>query len=209
MCVSPIRSRCAKPSRRRHVDRQLQPERDPRDLYQQQEKTVRRSARAPRHAPRPRPAGPGRSRQGCRPDVVGSFIYPFSEYATPQGGARQTARLPVRSGSLDQGSPRSAGGRGLSKRYQRFGLHGPRHRDLQTVVASDPGDAERGAERPMQPAHGGRIRYGSTTPQAGISTWRSGPSFGRCSIPPTRSVPGTARTARRTIRSGTTRSSRR
>src|SRR6516165_6573357 len=47
------------------------------------------------------------------------------------------------------------------------------------------------------------------TPQAGISTWRSGRSSGPCSIRPTRSVPGTARTAHRITRSGTIGSSRR
>jgi hypothetical protein len=145
------------PVHARLVDRQLQPERDPRDLSQQQEKTARRPAGAPRDAPRPRPAGLGRSRQGCRPDVAGQLHLPVLRVRHAQGGARQTARLPARSRSLDQGSPNSAVRSGLSKRYQRFGLYGPRHRDLQTVVASDSGDAERGAERPVQPAHGGRI----------------------------------------------------
>ena len=67
---------------------------------------------------------------------------------------------------------------------------------------------QRDAQHRMQSAHGGRIRYGSPTPRAAISTWRSGPSYRHCSIPPTTSTPGTARTARRTIRSGTTRNSR-
>ena len=44
------------------------------------------------------------------PMMVGGFIYPFSEFATPTGRSRQAARLPGRSDGGDQGSQGADGG---------------------------------------------------------------------------------------------------
>ena len=61
-------------------------------LGQQREKTVRRPARAPGHASGTRPPALTELVKDVSPSLLGGFLYPFSEYATP------TAKLVERLG---------------------------------------------------------------------------------------------------------------
>ena len=86
-------------------------------------------------------------------------------------------------------------------------LHGARCRHLQTLGAGHPGDAAAGHQCGVQPAHGGGIGMVRRCRERAFRSLRSAPSSRRCWIRRTTSTPGTAPAGRRTIRSGTTRSS--
>jgi len=83
-----------------HVDGHHLPERGSRDLGQPQEKTARRSAGAPRDAFGPRPAGPGRGRQGFGPDDARPALStrspssPRPRRGSPNGSATKPIQQP-------------------------------------------------------------------------------------------------------------------
>ena len=141
------------------------------------------------------------------PMMVGGFIYPFSEFATPKDElAKRPGYQPDSAAAVKEARALlAAAGHGKGLQGPRF--PGPRGRQLQALVAGDPGDAAAGAECRDHPAHRRRSRYGSTIPSRAISTWRSAPSYRPCSIPRITSTPGIARTVRRITASGTTRNS--
>ena len=91
------------------------------------------------------------------PMMVGGFIYPFSEFATPKDRARQARRLPGRSDGGDQGGQGAARRRRPRQRHQGPRLPGPRGRHLQAVGAGHPGHAAAGAQHREQAAHRGGI----------------------------------------------------
>ena len=93
---------------------------------------------------------------------------------------------------------------GYRERHQGARLPGPRRRQLQALVAGDPGDAAADAEHRPAICATWWNRCGSTTSPTATSTWRSAPSCRRCSIRRTTSTPGTRTAGRRTTRPGAT-----
>src|SRR6516165_961556 len=97
-----------------NVYRNPLPERRSRNLDQQQEKTVRRSAGPARDALSPRPASADGGCQGCSANDGGRLPLSVLRVCDAKGRTRQVARLPVGSGGRDQGSPLIDGGGRLS-----------------------------------------------------------------------------------------------
>ena len=91
------------------------------------------------------------------PMQVGGFIYPFSDFATPKAELFQRIGYQDDNTGGSRGGTQADGGGRPRGWHQRFGLPGPRCRQLQAVGTGNPGDAERVDQRRLQSAHGGRV----------------------------------------------------
>ena len=144
------------------------------------------------------------------PMMVGGFIYPFSEFATPpeelakRVGYQEDATAAIKEAKALLAA---AGVTGASVKAAR--LPGPRGRLASSCGRrpSRPCCSRRWASRPTCAPWSNRC--GSTTSSPATSISRSAPWSRRCSTRRTTSTPGTRRTGRRTTASGTTRSSTR
>ena len=140
------------------------------------------------------------------PLMVGGFIYPFSEFATPKDQLAE--RLGYQDDSAaaikEAKSLLAAAGQGSGMRPLDFMVRDLNHHKLFGVRPS-----RRCCGRWIFNATCGRSsnRCGSATRRPATTIWPSAPSFRPCSTPPTISTPGTAPMGRRTTRSGTTPSS--
>ena len=139
------------------VDRHLLPERDPGDLGQQQEKAARRSAGAPRHAlvlDRPVLVDVVKD---VTPMMVGGFIYPFSEFATPKEElAKRLGYQPDPAAAVKEARAlMAAAGHGNGIKGLDFLVRDVAQ--LQALGAGHPGDAAGDAQYRVQPAHRRRI----------------------------------------------------
>ena len=139
------------------------------------------------------------------PLMIGGFIYPFSEFATPKD------QLVKRLGYQDDSAAAIKEAKSLlaaagQEQHAAIGFHGAGSEPSQALRPGHPGDAAGGGYS-VQPADGCRIGVVRGRGGRQLTIWLSAPSFRPCSILPITSTPGTAPVGRRTTRSGTTPSS--
>ena len=143
------------------------------------------------------------------PMMVGGFIYPFSEFATPKEELRKrlgyqadpAAAIKEATRADGGGRPRRTASRGWTSWSATIATFKLWSQAIQAMLTA-------GAQHRVQTAHGGRV---GVVRRRRERQFRSGDRRHRVDAARSRrttSMPGTARTARRTIRSGTTRSSR-
>ena len=141
------------------------------------------------------------------PMMIGGFLYPFSEFATPQeerekrlGYEADPSAAIKEARALMAAAGHGDGLKGLDYLVRDVAIFKLWSQAIQAML-KETLNIECNLRTVVE-----SVWFDDAA--SGNFDWRSAPSCRRCSIPPTTSMPGTARTARRTTRSGTTRSSR-
>ena len=137
------------------------------------------------------------------PMMVGGFIYPFSEFATPKAElgkrlgyqADPTASI-KEAKALMKAAGYENGIKGLDYLVREVASFKLWSQAIQAMLQQTLNVA-------VQPAHRGRVGVVRRHRAPASSTSPSAPSSRRCSTRPTTSTPGTARAVRRTTRTGT------
>ena len=107
------------------------------------------------------------------PMLIGGFIYPFSEFATPPAKLSERLGYQARPGGCHQRGQAAHGGGGLCQWPQGRRLVGQGRRLDQALGHGHPSHVQGNAERRGHVAHSASQRTGSMTRRPGGSTWRA------------------------------------